>query len=226
MRKKTIASVASIITAAVVAIGGYFYQGGKQPSGNEIYGTPGIVQTQEKITFPDSLIDAHEEGIEPFGYINAIVTKVTDGDTFHTEYKNKEYKVRMLDIDTPESVKAGVNPQPYSREASDFTKKTLAGKTVKLIFEEDTRDQYGRLLAHVVLQDGSFYNAMMVQQGYAITLFYSPNTLLKSYYSGIQNSAIKDRKGFWSLTESKRPFVKDSNGKYVAVYKKRMNKSK
>ncbi len=219
MKKKTIASVASIITAAFVVFGGYFYQDGNKTADNVKSGTYSSIETMEKIEFPDSIIEVSGEGIEPFGYINARVTKVTDGDTFRAEYKNEEYKVRMLDIDTPESVKSGVEPQPFSSEASDLTKKTLTNKTVKLIFEEDTTDQFERLLAHVVLEDGSFYNAMLVNEGYAISVFYSPNTLLKSFYDKLQNNAIKEGKGFWELPESNRPFVKNQKGKYVASYK-------
>ncbi len=219
MKKKTIASVASIITAAFVVFGGYIYQDGNKTGVNDKPSTYSSIQTLEKLEFPDSILDVAGEGIEPFGYINATVTKVTDGDTFRAKYKNKEYKVRMLDIDTPESVKSGVDPQPFSGEASDLTKETLTNEEVKLIFEEDTTDQYGRLLAHVVLEDGSFYSAMMVNEGYAISVFYSPNTLMKSFYNKLQNDAIKEGKGFWDLPDNERPFVKDKKGKYIASYK-------
>jgi len=173
----------------------------------------------EKIIFPESIVKTQKKGIAPFGYINVSVTKVTDGDTFHIKYDNQDYKVRMLDIDTPESVKSSVDPQPYAAEASDFTKEILTGKKVKLVFEKDTTDQYDRLLAHVILDDGTYYNALMVQNGYAISVFYSPNTLLKDYFSDLQSKAIEDKVGFWQLPESKRPFIEDSKGKFVAAYK-------
>ncbi len=174
----------------------------------------------EKIEFPYELVEVSQtEGIEPFGYINAKVIKVSDGDTITVSYNNQDFKVRLLDVDTPESVKAGVEAQPYSIEASNFTKKMLSDKTVRLIFEKGTTDQYGRLLAHLVLEDGTFYNATLVQKGYAISVFYSPNTLLKKYYADLQDKAIADKAGFWSLPEDERPFVLDSKGKYVAAYK-------
>lgn len=173
----------------------------------------------EKITFPESILKFEKEGIVPFGYIDAIVEKVVDGDTFHIKYKNQEYKVRMLDIDTPESVKSGIDVQPYAIEASDFTKVTLKDKNVKLIFEKDTTDKYGRLLAHVILEDGTYYNAIMVQKGYAISVFYNPNTLFKEYFNELQNKAIENKSGFWKLPESERPFIKNSKGKYIPAYK-------
>jgi len=169
--------------------------------------------------FPSELLQPEKEGIVPFGYIEAHVDRVTDGDTFHITYKSKEYKVRMLDIDTPESVKSGVKPQPYSEEASSLTKEMLTGKKARLLFEKDTTDQFDRLLAHVLLEDETYYNAYMVENGYAICVFYSPNTLLKEYFNRLQDSAIEGRKGFWQLPEKERPFIKDSKGKYVAAYK-------
>ncbi len=125
----------------------------------------------------------------------------------------------MLDIDTPESVKAGVEPQPFSEEASAITKEILTDQRVKLIFEKDTTDQFDRLLAHVILDDETYYNGYMVLNGYAISVFYSPNTLLKAYFNDLQDTAIAEERGFWQLSEKDRPFVKDSKGKYVAAYK-------
>ena len=173
----------------------------------------------EKTKFPESTIKIQKEGIQPFGYINAYVEKVVDGDTFHIKYGDEAYKVRMLDIDTPESIKSGVAAQPYSLEASELTKKTLTEQNIKLVFEKDTTDQYGRLLAHVILEDGTYYNALMVQNGFAISVFYSPNTLLNDYFAELQNKAIENKAGFWQLPENDRPFVKNSKGKYIAAYK-------
>lgn len=213
MKKKTVTTLATLVTAAVVLFGSYISQDTKVPASTGGQGS----------AFPDSIIQIQREGIAPFGYINANVTKVTDGDTFRIKYANKEYKVRMLDIDTPESVKAGVEPQSYSKEASELTKTTLTGKKVKLVFEKDTKDQYDRLLAHVILGDNTYYNAFMVQNGYAICVFYSPNTMLRSYFNNLQNEAIANKKGFWKLPENKRPFIKDEKENFVPSYKIKSN---
>lgn len=228
MNKKTIKTLAAIFTSAVIFAGSYIIKSddidfrhdissaaaGEQSSTGKSSDTQYIT-----VTFPYSIVDVKNEGIEPFGHIDATVTKVTDGDTLRVEYKKKEYKVRLLDIDTPESVKSGVDPQPFSEEASELSKKTLTGKKVKLVFEKGTTDQYDRLLAHLILEDGTFYNAMMVQNGYAICVFYSPNTLLKGYYAELQKDAIQNNRGFWALPEEERPFVEDSKGKFTAAYK-------
>ncbi|MDF2987658.1 MAG: micrococcal nuclease-like nuclease [Eubacterium sp.] len=196
-------------------------KGDNQNSSGSVKGQDSVKGT----TFPDNIIEAKEEGIVPFGYIEATVTKVTDGDTFHITYNGRDYKVRMLDIDTPESVKSGVKPQPFSKEASELTKETLTGKKVKLIFEKGTTDQFDRLLAHVVLEDETYYNAYMVENGYAICVFYSPNTLLRDYFNQLQAKAIDAQTGFWRLSEADRPFIKDSKGKYIATYKSKKSKA-
>ncbi len=238
MKKKTISALATLATAAIIAIGSMITnQGGANiPEGSSVdsalsgniksnYTKPAAskeethIETLLKVTFPSELIKSEQEGIVPFGYINALVTKVTDGDTFHIKYKDNEYKVRMLDIDTPESVKSGVEPQPFSEEASALSKEMLTDQKVKLIFEKDTTDQFDRLLAHVILDDETYYNGFMILNGYAISVFYSPNTLLKAYFNDLQDTAITEERGFWQLPESDRPFIKDSKGKYVAAYK-------
>ncbi|HEY5584076.1 MAG TPA: thermonuclease family protein [Ruminiclostridium sp.] len=242
MRKKTITTLATLATAAVILIGSYVSKDVSNKLPEDVSSQYSATQSNatihsseqsaakqsspttsteqlEKMTFPESIVKIGKAGIAPFGYINASVTKVIDGDTFHIKYDNEDYKVRMLDIDTPESVKSGVDPQPYAVKSSDFTKKTLTGKKIKLVFEKDITDQYGRLLAHIILEDGTYYNALMVQNGYAIAGFYSPNTLLKEYFSELQSKAIENGKGFWQLPEDERPFIEDSKGKFVAAYK-------
>ncbi len=238
MKKKTIsAAIITIATAALVLAGSFISHLDESNSTNITAPTSTVSQQSNedknlpdltdktdqsptaKIYFPENLLKVGEEGIVPFGYIEAEVTKVTDGDTFHIKYKKEEYKVRMLDIDTPESVKSGVKPQPYSKEASELTHKMLSGKKVKLIFEKGTRDQFDRLLAHVILEDETYYNAYMVKNGYAICVFYSPNTLMKEYFNKLQDDAINAEEGFWKLPVKERPFFKDSKGKYIASYK-------
>lgn len=231
MKKKTITALATLILAAAVSIASYLSgENTDLPSLNTQTSTAqsqSSVSTAEKSEgsaastreFPEDLLKPQVEGIAPFGFINATVTKVSDGDTIRVDYNGQEYKVRLLDIDTPESVKAGVEEQPYSQEASTMTKETLTGKNVKLIFEKDTTDQYDRLLAYIILADGTFYNAFLVENGYAICVFYTPNTLLRDYFGQLQDSAIAGRKGFWQLPEDQRPFVENDKGGYIAAYK-------
>ena len=164
-----------------------------------------------------------KEGLAPHRYIDALVTKVSDGDTVEVTYKGKVHKVRLLYIDTPESVKQGVPVQPYSSEASKFTQNMLYNKQVRLVFDKGLRDRYGRLLAHVLLKDGSYFNALLVRNGFARVEAVSPNTALKDYFLKLQESAINEKLGLWSLPENKRPFVKNNKGEYIARYLQKAN---
>lgn len=160
------------------------------------------------------------EGIEPDGYIRARVTKVTDGDTIRVEYEGKEYRVRLLDKDTPETVKAGVPAQPYGKKASDKLKEMLLEKEITLVFEKDIDDRYDRLLAYVFLEDGTCVNAFMVKEGYARVEVVKPNTAYKDYFTKLQENAIREKRGLWSLPEKDRPFILNKSGIYIPRYYK------
>ncbi len=210
MKKKTVAALVAFVAVISIFFGSHIMNKSEDDDKSQL----------SAATFPEDLLIPEKEGIVPYGYIDATVTKVTDGDTFTISYNSEKYKVRMLDIDTPESVKSGVAVQPFSKEASELTGSTLTNAKVKLVFEKDTYDQFDRLLAHVILKNNTFYNAYMVENGYAICVFYSPNTLLKDYFNELQNRAIDEKRGFWKLPEKERPFIKDSSGKYIASYKR------
>ncbi len=164
------------------------------------------------------VINVKTEGISAGSYIYADVERVVDGDTLKVRYKCRDYLVRLLDVDTPETVKQGVAVQAYSKEATAYTEKLCGQKTVKLVFEKDIEDKYGRLLAFVVLPDGQFLNELLVEKGYARVQVISPNTSLKKFFYNLQDTAIRIKAGLWSLPESMRPFVADGDGEYIPVY--------
>lgn len=183
---------------------------GKQVSAAEANETPRL---------PDSPIKATDkEGIVPGGTINAAVKRVVDGDTLVAAYKDRDYRVRLLCIDTPESVMTGIKVQPYGKEASDRLKELVSGKDVKLVFEKDTQDRYNRLLAYVLLEDGTCVNSLLVAEGYARVDFVKPNTVNRDYFTGLMEAAISRGSGLWSLPEDERPFVKDKDGNYYPRY--------
>lgn len=167
---------------------------------------------------PQELESIQEEGIGAWKFIRAEVVKVSDGDTLEVKYKSREYKVRLLDVDTPESVKTGVPVQSYAKEASAYTKDMVLNKTVKLIFEKGLKDRYGRLLAHIFLEDGSYFNAMLVKNGFARVEIVSPNSRFSAYFHNLQEDAVKEKRGMWSLPEGKRPFIKNRKGDYIPSY--------
>ncbi len=158
------------------------------------------------------------EGIVPGGFIQARITRIVDGDTLEALYQNEEYKVRLLCVDTPETVKRGVDEQPYGKKATDALAEMTLDKEVTLVFEKDTEDRYDRLLAYILLEDGTCVNTVLVERGLARVDIVRPNNVHKDYFYAIQEKAIKAKKGFWSLPEDKRPFIKNEKGYYVPQY--------
>jgi micrococcal nuclease len=108
------------------------------------------------------------------------VERVVDGDTFIAEVEGERTRIRMLGIDTPESV--ADHPERITEEglvASDYTKQLLEGALVFLEYDVEKMDQYERLLAYVYIKDGNNYvmiNRLLVEEGYAVPYIIEPNT--------------------------------------------------
>jgi len=90
-------------------------------------------------------------------------TRVVDGDTIILS--NGE-RVRLIGVDTPETKHPRKPVEYYGKEASAFTKRMVEGKFIRLEYDWQERDKYGRLLAYVHLMDDTFLNADIVKQGY------------------------------------------------------------
>ena len=97
--------------------------------------------------------------------MTAIVKEVVDGDTFKIIFEDKTLTVRLLGVDTPEIIHPFKPVEVYGKQASDYLKNLLNGKEVRLNFEENKIDSYGRVLAYVYLND-QFVNADIIKQGY------------------------------------------------------------
>ncbi len=89
--------------------------------------------------------------------------RAIDGDTLEIDGGER---VRLIGVDTPESVDPGRAPEYFGKEAAAFTGRMAQGKPVRLEFDEQSYDVYGRTLAYVYLQDGSLLNAEIIRQGY------------------------------------------------------------
>ena len=95
------------------------------------------------------------------------VLKVIDGDTIDIQYKGKKERIRMLCVDTPESVHPDRSRNtPLGKKASEYTRTRLAGRSVDIELETKTRGKYGRLLAYVIL-DGENFNIVLVREGWS-----------------------------------------------------------
>ncbi|EKN68653.1 thermonuclease family protein [Schinkia azotoformans] len=128
-----------------------------------------------------------------------IVTNVVDGDTLDVMINNKEERIRLLLVDTPETKHPSKPVQPFGPEASKFTKDTLEGKEVTVELDVSERDKYGRLLAYIWI-DGKMFNEMLLEKGLArVAYVYAPNTKYVDQFYEIQKKAQKQGIGIWSI---------------------------
>jgi endonuclease YncB( thermonuclease family) len=123
------------------------------------------------------------------------VKRVIDGDTFVLESGER---VRLIGVDTPETVHPQKPVEPFGPEASAFTKKHIEGKKVRLEFDVDKNDHYNRILAYVFIND-IFLNEELLKEGLAIMSTYPPNVKYVDLYESAQKYAKEKNKGIWSL---------------------------
>jgi len=126
-----------------------------------------------------------------------------DGDTFKVFIDEKEYSVRLLAVDTPETVKPGSEVESYGKEASDYTcDKVTNAKKIELEYDEgsDEKDKYDRLLAWVYV-DGDLLQKELISLGYAeVAYIYGDYKYTDDLYT-LENTAKSSRVGMWSDDE-------------------------
>lgn len=131
---------------------------------------------------------------------NATVVRVVDGDTVVVDIDGHDETVRLIGIDTPETVKPNSPVECFGPEASAFTKHLLPeGTLVRLERDVEARDDYGRLLAYLYLAgDGTFVNLLLARQGYAALLTFPPNVAHVDEFVDAAEAARVDGLGLWS----------------------------
>ena len=140
---------------------------------------------------------ANEVHIDPDTYYP--VTYVIDGDTFKASIGGKVITVRVLGINTPETVDPRKPVQCFGPEASTQGKELLNGRKVELRFNpnRELKDKYGRYLAYVYRDDGLFYNEAMIKDGFAREYTVgSPYTFQKEF-RGVETEAQDGKRGLW-----------------------------
>lgn len=137
------------------------------------------------------------------------VIRVIDGDTIQILYNGKHEKVRLLRVDTPESVHPDKKQNvPLGIVASEYTDSRLTGKYVDLVFEREERDKYGRLLAYVFMDDNNF-NLELVRQG--LSPYYTKYGKSLKYdveFKSAEKSARDEKLGIWSSSESTEKYLR------------------
>lgn len=125
------------------------------------------------------------------------VVRVVDGDTIIIKYNGKDTRVRLIGINTPESVHPDESKNTENGHiASDFLKELLTGKQISIEFGAEQYDKYGRMLAYVYLDD-VMVNMLLVQAGYAETMSIEPNTKYANEFKSAEKQAKENQEGFW-----------------------------
>ncbi|HOQ10424.1 MAG: thermonuclease family protein [Syntrophomonadaceae bacterium] len=140
----------------------------------------------------------------------ARVVRVVDGDTIEVSLNGTTEKVRLIGVDTPETVHPTIGVEPYGKEASNFTKEKLTDQTVKLEFDVEERDRYGRLLAYVWL-DEELFNEVLLKEGYAQLATYPPNVKYVERFKAAQKEAREAGRGLWGYVEEPQDEPKDTD---------------
>ncbi len=126
----------------------------------------------------------------------AYVKRVIDGDTIEVSIDDHTDEVRYIGIDTPETVKPGTPIQCFGPQASALNHRLVEGHAVRLVFDSERRDVYGRLLAYVYVGQ-RFVNARLVRLGYARTLTIPPNDTHAGLFHRLARAAGLSGRGLW-----------------------------
>lgn len=131
------------------------------------------------------------------------VSSVIDGDTFKVKIEKGIITVRMLGINTPETLDPRRTIECFGLEASMETRQLLIGKNVRLNLnpKRETKDKYGRYLAYVYRDDGLFVNQELLAGGYAREYTYGSAYLFQEEFRAIEKKAKSEQKGLWGKCE-------------------------
>lgn len=140
--------------------------------------------------------------VKDTGYYN--VVKVYDGDTIEVDMLGTKEKIRMIGVNTPETHDPRKPVECFGQAASDYTHSQLDGKKVRLEADpiNQNRDRYERLLRYIYLQDGTLYNAKLVEEGYGFALTHFPFTKADQFVQ-LEKQAREQNKGLWASCPTK-----------------------
>ncbi|MEX1003730.1 MAG: thermonuclease family protein, partial [Crocinitomicaceae bacterium] len=131
---------------------------------------------------------------------NHLVLSVVDGDTVKISYNGTEEVIRLIGIDTPETVHPSKPVECFGKEASDYAKSVLEGESIRLQFDKSQgeRDYYGRMLAYIFLQDGTNFNRYMIEKGYAYEYTYNLPYMFQAEFKAAERVARNAGAGLWA----------------------------
>jgi len=160
--------------------------------------TPSIAPTESPSVAPSFTAAPTPE------LLTGTVVEVVDGDTIHVQLPSGVEKVRIIGIDTPETVDPNRPASCFGAEATAFARRALAGKQVTLEVDptQDRRDRFDRLLAHVHVAD-ALYAAEAIAGGYGIHYVYERPSIHAAELAAVEASAKAANLGIWASCEGR-----------------------
>jgi len=142
---------------------------------------------------------------------------VLDGDTI---LLCSGERVRYLGIDAPEMDTGEGKAEHLAQVSKDFNRRLVEGGPVRLTYDQERRDDYGRLLAYVFLQDGRMVNAAMVREGLAMVMPKRPNTRYRNFLLRCQREAMRKGMGLWQGLPGREDAVFVGNSRSFRFHKR------
>lgn len=164
-------------------------------------GSGGAEEPAGSGTGQDTEEEDHDPSVSPEGGSGtlgrpAFVTRVIDGDTIEVRFRGGIVDVRLIGIDTPETVHPTEPVECFGPAASQFTEREVEGEQVRLEFDVKRFDRYGRTLAYVWI-DGVLFNERLVARGFAQVSTYPPNVKYVDRFLEAQREARRHDRGLW-----------------------------
>ena len=151
-------------------------------------------------------LQQNHAGPDASGRLSGRVVRAVDGDTLEVRLDDGEIEtVRVIGVDTPETVKPDTPVQCFGPQASRFEHRMVEGRRVRLLTGVEPRDFYGRLLAYVWVEGppqrdpgGRFLEVELLRRGLARTLTFHPNDRFAPRFENLERTAAKRGKGLWN----------------------------
>lgn len=155
----------------------------------------------ENVGVTSSEVQPTEKLNQPIPHEGAWYTlkKFVDGDTFWIDDSTATgIKVRLIGMDTPESRNVFKKKKhPMGKEVASYVETLLNGHRIRLELDVQKKDQYGRILAYVFLEDGTHLNAHLVEKGYGWLMTVPPNVKFADEFYRLQLEARDRKAGLW-----------------------------
>lgn len=155
------------------------------------------IQPINQVSYEEDIV-AEQTSDVPEGFF--AVTKVVDGDTIKIDRNGNVETIRLIGVNTPETVDPRKEVQCFGKEASDYLSNLLHTSFVRIETDvtQDPEDRYGRMLAYVFTQDGVMVNKLLIEKGFAFEYTYNVPYQYQSQFKQAEQEARMAGVGMWA----------------------------